>query len=79
VDSVVTNPKPYNFFLQSHTALQDTAYLAHYHVLVDEMKLGPDIPELTLILCTTFGRATKVVSYAAPTYVVSRPPCTQST
>jgi hypothetical protein len=63
---LTTNPEPYNFFLQSHTALQGTARPAHYHVLVDEMKLGSGIPELTLILCTTFGRAAKVVSYAAP-------------
>jgi hypothetical protein len=72
VDSVVTNPEPYNFFLQSHIALQGTARPAHYHVLVDEMKLGTDIPELTLVLCTTFDRATKVVSYAAPAYIADR-------
>jgi eukaryotic translation initiation factor 2C len=72
VDSVVTNPAQYNFFLQSHVAVQGNARPAHYHVLVDEMGLGKGIPELTLILCTTFGRATKVVSYAAPAYIADR-------
>ncbi|KAF2628557.1 Piwi-domain-containing protein [Macroventuria anomochaeta] len=72
IDSVVTNPEPYNFFLRSHIAVQGTAQPAHYHVLRDEVDLGSNIPELTLALCTTSGPATKSVSYAAPAYVADR-------
>lgn len=72
VDNTVTNPSPPDFFLQSDIAVQGTARPAHYDVLLDEMGLGSNIPELTLILCTTFGRAIKVVSYASPAYTADR-------
>lgn len=55
--------------LTFHVPVQRIARPAHYHVLLDEMNLGKDVPEITLILCTTFGRATKVVSYAGPAYM----------
>lgn len=73
VDKVVTNASPPNFFLQSHCAIKGTARSAHYHVLLDEMQLWPkDLPMLTLVLCCAFGRATKAVSYVAPTYIADR-------
>ena len=73
VTDVVTNPKPNNFFLQSHKALQGTARSTHYHILDDGMQLGMDrIPKLTHLLCYAFGRATTGVSYAAPAYIADR-------
>ncbi|KAF2867583.1 Piwi domain-containing protein [Massariosphaeria phaeospora] len=73
VDSVVTNPEPSNFFLQSHCAIQGTARSAHYHILHDGMALGKTIlPQLTLLLCCAFSRSTKVVSYVAPAYIADR-------
>lgn len=76
VENFVTNPKPPNFFLQSHCAIKGTACPAHYHVLEDEMGLykeakGP-LPEITNELCYAFGRATKGVSYVAPAYIADR-------
>jgi eukaryotic translation initiation factor 2C len=73
VDNVITNLSPNNFFLQSHCAIKGTARSAHYHVLLDEMALYPGVlPELTLILCYAFPRATKGVSYVAPAYIADR-------
>jgi eukaryotic translation initiation factor 2C len=76
IDSMVTNPAPPNFYLQSHCALKGTARPAHYHVLEDGMSLylestGP-LAELTYMLCYAFGRATKGVSYVAPAYIADR-------
>lgn len=72
VDSVVTNPSPTNFFLQSHCAIQGTARAAHYHVLQDGMELSARLPNLTQMLCYAFGRATTGVSYVAPAYIADR-------
>jgi len=72
VDSVVTNPSPTNFFLQSHCAIQGTARAAHYHVLKDGMQLAANLPRLTQMLCYAFGRATTGVSYVAPAYIADR-------
>jgi eukaryotic translation initiation factor 2C len=73
VTKVVTNPTPFNFFLQSHLALKGTARSAHYHVLEDGMNIGKKkLPELTMMLCYAFGRSTTGVSYAAPAYIADR-------
>lgn len=73
VEDVVTNPIPYNFFLQSHQAIKGTARSAHYHALHDDMGLGADrLPSLTMLLCFAFGRATKGVSYVAPAYIADK-------
>ncbi|KAF2643883.1 stem cell self-renewal protein Piwi [Massarina eburnea CBS 473.64] len=71
VQKIVTNKSPYNFFLQSHCAIKGTARSAHYHVLEDGMKIK-DLPNLTMLLCCAFSRATKGVSYVAPAYVADR-------
>ncbi|KAH5324478.1 hypothetical protein HBI12_092410 [Parastagonospora nodorum] len=72
VDSIITNPSPTNFFLQSHCAIQGTARAAHYHVLQDQMELNARLPNLTQMLCYAFGRATTGVSYVAPAYIADR-------
>ena len=76
VDSVITNPEPANFFLQSHCAIKGTVRPAHYHVLEDGMGLYTNgagvLPQVTNMLCYAFGRATKGVSYAAPAYIADR-------
>jgi len=73
VTKVVTNPKPFNFFLQSHQAIKGTARSTHYHLLLDEMKIGEEnLPRLTMMLCYAFGRATTGVSYVAPAYIADR-------
>ncbi|KAF2451917.1 stem cell self-renewal protein Piwi, partial [Karstenula rhodostoma CBS 690.94] len=73
VEDVVTDPSPYNFYLQSHQAIKGTARSAHYHVLRDDMQLGSaKLPSITHLLCFAFGRATKGVSYVAPAYMADR-------
>lgn len=76
VDRGVTDARNWDFFLQSHAALQGTARPAHYYVLLDEIfrkdqKAGPAANQLQMLtqsLCYTFGRATKAVSYCTPAY-----------
>jgi hypothetical protein len=74
VDPVVTDPSRFNFYLQSHQAIQGTARSAHYHVLVDDIGFGKgkELPNITHALCYTFSRATKGVSYVAPCYITDR-------
>jgi eukaryotic translation initiation factor 2C len=74
VDHVVTDPSRFNFYLQSHQAIQGTARSAHYHVLVDEIGFGSGkaLPNVTHALCYSFARATKGVSYVAPAYIADR-------
>jgi hypothetical protein len=73
VTKVITNPTPFNFFLQSHRVIKGTARSAHYHVLQDDMKIGNhNPPRLTMMLCYAFGRATTGVSYVSPAYIADR-------
>ena len=82
VDRGVTEARNWDFFLQSHAAIQGTARPAHYFVLLDEIfrarytKAVPppyqnvaDVLEaLTQSMCYTYGRATKAVSLCTPAY-----------
>ncbi|TVY84069.1 Protein argonaute [Lachnellula suecica] len=79
VDRGVTEARNWDFFLQSHTALQGTARPAHYHIVLDEIfksrKVQPPfqntadvIEDLTHNMCYLFGRATKAVSICPPAY-----------
>jgi eukaryotic translation initiation factor 2C len=75
VNSVITTPNDFNFYLQSHAAPNGTARPAHYHILRDGMNFGSTntrLAELTNILCYCFPRALKGVSYAAPAYIADR-------
>ena len=73
VDSVVTAPKPFNFFLQSHAAIKGTARSAHYYVLENDTEIpNNELQNITMMLCYTFGRSTTGVSYAAPAYIADR-------
>lgn len=79
VDRGVTEARNFDFFLQSHKALQGTARPAHYYTVYDEIfhvekpqppfKNAADVLyDLTHRLCYTFGRATKAVSICPPAY-----------
>ncbi|EON62170.1 hypothetical protein W97_01390 [Coniosporium apollinis CBS 100218] len=65
VDRGITEPRSWDFFLQSHTALQGTARPAHYFVLQTAVDA---LEELTHNMCYLFGRATKAVSIPPPVY-----------
>ena len=79
VDRGVTETRNWDFFLQSHTALQGTARPAHYYIVLDEIfthrKVTPPfqntadvLEDLTHNMCYLFGRATKAVSICPPAY-----------
>ncbi|KAF2725797.1 Piwi-domain-containing protein [Polychaeton citri CBS 116435] len=76
VDSVITRPDVgdgvYDFFLQSHAAIQGTARSAHYTVLSDGGLKPQQIVELTHAFCYNYQRATKAVSYPSPAYYADR-------
>ena len=79
VDRGVTEVRNWDFFLQSHTALQGTARPAHYYIILDEIFTKRKVPppfqnvadvleDLTHTMCYLFGRATKAVSICPPAY-----------
>ncbi|KKY22549.1 putative rna interference and silencing protein [Diplodia seriata] len=73
VDSGITHPYCFDFFLQSHAAVKGTARSAHYFLLRNDLKLGADeLQKLTHDLCYTYGVATKGISYCAPAYLADK-------
>jgi eukaryotic translation initiation factor 2C len=52
VDTGITHPSQFDFYLNSHAGLQGTNKPAHYHVLVDENGFSADgLQLLTYWLC----------------------------
>lgn len=81
VDRGVTEEGFWDFFLQSHAAIQGTARPAHYVVVLDEIfrsrakhlkKADPfpanELERITQALCYSYSRATKAVSICTPAY-----------
>ena len=80
VDRRITEARNWDFFLQSHIAIQGTARPAHYNVLLDEifkdraLPKGMDFKNMQMCWKTSrttrviFGRATKAVSICPPAY-----------
>ncbi|ORZ05957.1 Piwi domain-domain-containing protein [Lobosporangium transversale] len=69
VDSVITHPTEFDFYLQSHGGLQGTSRPTLYHVLLDENKFTSDsLQELTFKLCHVYARCTKSVSIVPSVY-----------
>lgn len=75
VDRTVTCVWDWDFFLQSHTAIQGTARPAQYIVLWDEILCASGVPDpagelqrLTHHLCYISGRATTATGLVAPVY-----------
>ncbi|KAK3367285.1 RNA interference and gene silencing protein [Lasiosphaeria ovina] len=82
VDRGVTEARNWDFFLQSHAAIQGTARPTHYFVVLDEIfrarypksvpppahNVADVLEALTQSLCYTYGRATKAVSVCTPAY-----------
>jgi hypothetical protein len=69
VDSVITHPTEFDFYLQSHGGLQGTSRPTLYHVLRDDNGFKSDeFQELTFRLCHVYARCTKSVSIVPAVY-----------
>ncbi|XP_074586861.1 protein argonaute 7 [Curcuma longa] len=69
VDTVITHPREFDFYLCSHWGMKGTSRPTHYHVLWDENQFKSDeVQKLIHNLCYTFVRCTKPVSLAPPVY-----------
>ena len=63
VERDVTHPFEYDFYLNSHSAIQGTARPTHYHVLMDDMSMSPnDLHALIYEHCYQYIRSTTPVS-----------------
>ncbi|KAL8170239.1 hypothetical protein V2J09_022043 [Rumex salicifolius] len=69
VDTTISHPIQYDFYLCSHAGIQGTSRPTHYHVLLDENDFPPDLLQLmTYSLCYTYARCTRSVSIVPPVY-----------
>ncbi|XP_077510193.1 protein argonaute-2-like [Amblyomma americanum] len=69
VDSVVTHPLDFDFFLCSHFGIQGTSRPAHYYVVWDDSRFSADdLQKLSFYLCHTYSRCARSVSIPAPVY-----------
>uniref|UniRef100_A0A3Q3A3U9 Argonaute RISC catalytic component 3a n=1 Tax=Kryptolebias marmoratus TaxID=37003 RepID=A0A3Q3A3U9_KRYMA len=69
VDTDITHPYEFDFYLCSHAGIQGTSRPSHYHVLWDDNGFSADeFQLLTYQLCHTYVRCTRSVSIPAPAY-----------
>ncbi|KAI6190975.1 Protein argonaute-2 [Aphelenchoides bicaudatus] len=69
VDTGITHPTEFDFYLCSHAGIQGTSRPSHYSVLWDDNGLSADeLQQLTYQMCHTYVRCTRSVSIPAPAY-----------
>ncbi|KAH9700118.1 protein argonaute 5 [Citrus sinensis] len=69
VDTEICHPTEFDFYLNSHAAIQGTSRPTRYHVLYDENRFTADgLQVLTNNLCYTYARCTRSVSVVPPAY-----------
>lgn len=73
VDTEITHPYEFDFYLCSHAAIQGTSRPCHFHVLWDDNEFtADDLQLLSYQLCHMFWRCNRSVSYPAPAYYAHR-------
>lgn len=69
VETGCTNPFEFDFYLNAHSAIKGTARPVHYHVILDECKLGPMVlQQVTFEHCFQYMRSTTPVSMFPAVY-----------
>ncbi|KAL3218511.1 hypothetical protein MRX96_050693 [Rhipicephalus microplus] len=69
VDSVVTHPLDFDFFLCSHFGIQGTSKPSHNYIVWDDSDFSADdLQKLSFYLCHTYARCSRSVSIPAPVY-----------
>lgn len=69
VDTDITHPIDFDFFICSQYGIQGTSRPAHYYVLWDDNNFGADVlQKLTFALCHTSSRCAKSLSIPVPVY-----------
>ena len=69
IDTVITTPSQFDFYMCSHYGVLGTSRPTHYHVLNDDVSLSADeIQRFTFDMCHLFGRCNAIVSSPAPTH-----------
>ncbi|KAH9023196.1 argonaute-like protein [Lactarius hengduanensis] len=69
IDTDVTSPVEWDFYLCSHQGILGTSKPAHYNVLLDENGFTTDgIQSLSYALCHVYARCTRSVSVPAPVF-----------
>ncbi|KAJ4271702.1 Protein argonaute [Fusarium torreyae] len=69
VEREVTHPFMFDFYLNSHVAIQGTARPVHYHVLMDEMGMPVnDLQKMIYQQCYSYARSTTPVSLHPAVY-----------
>jgi eukaryotic translation initiation factor 2C len=73
VDSEVTHPCYFDFYLQSHKPIQGTVRPTYYFVVENDIGFDAEqLQDFTYHLCFTYQRATLPVGYAPPAYYADR-------
>ncbi|KAF0528624.1 Piwi-domain-containing protein [Gigaspora margarita] len=69
IESDITHPYQFDFYLQSHAGLQGTSRPTHYRVLYDENNFNADtLQTMSYNLCYLYARCTRAVSLVPPVY-----------
>ncbi|KAI1316264.1 hypothetical protein EDD11_010172 [Mortierella claussenii] len=63
IDTVLTHPSEFCFYLQSHAGIQGTSRSTLYHVVLDENKFTSDsLQQLTFNMCHIYSRCSRSLS-----------------
>lgn len=69
VDTDITHPSEFDYYLVSHASFQGTSRPTKYHLIYDDNGFNPDqLQRLTYYLCHLCARCNRAISYPAPTY-----------